>query len=141
MVRPDPVSLVTPEIQAISNLRTQALVEALATVEREHFLQCGLWLVRAEGDIGGPPRYTPDADAKHLYHNLAVAIDSTRQLFSGGPGVVSMQIDGLALQKGQTVLHIVDLRAKWKPVIEADRAGPLNVESLSHQEQTMWQKG
>src|SRR5260370_38048173 len=86
------------EIQAISNLRTQALVEALATVEREHFLQSGPWLVRAEGDIGGPPRYTPDADAKHLYHNLAVAIDSTRHLFNGGPPGVSLRQDMLSLR-------------------------------------------
>jgi pimeloyl-ACP methyl ester carboxylesterase len=37
--------------------------------------------------------------------------------------------------------YAVDLRAKWKPVIEADRAGTLDVRSLSDQEQAMWQKG
>jgi pimeloyl-ACP methyl ester carboxylesterase len=37
--------------------------------------------------------------------------------------------------------YALGLRAKWKPVIEADRAGTLNVGSLSDQDQAMWQKG
>ncbi len=31
------------------------------------------------------PRKTPDADPRHLYHNVSVAIDPARQLFNGAP--------------------------------------------------------
>src|SRR5713101_8704608 len=94
------------ELMATGNLKTRALVEALAAIERERFLPAGPWLVRAEGDWGGPPRQTPDADPRHVYHNLAIGIDPTRQLFNGGPGAVTTAIDALRLEPDQRVLHV-----------------------------------
>jgi protein-L-isoaspartate(D-aspartate) O-methyltransferase len=94
------------EIQAIANLTSPALVDALATVPREAFLRPGPWLIQGEGDFGRGPRQTPDGDAKHVYHNLSVAIDAARTLFNGGPGVVGMSIDALNLRPGARVLHV-----------------------------------
>ena len=94
------------EIEATSHLRTPGLVEALATVARERFLGPGPWLVKGESDFGAPPRPTPDDDPKHLYHNLAVALDPARQLFNGQPGLVSLLIDALALAPGGRALHL-----------------------------------
>jgi protein-L-isoaspartate(D-aspartate) O-methyltransferase len=94
------------EIQAICNLRTAGLVDALATVPREAFLPPGPWTIRAEGDYGEPPRQTPDADPRHVYHNISVAIDPARMLFNGAPSVVATCIDRLALREGQSVLHV-----------------------------------
>jgi protein-L-isoaspartate(D-aspartate) O-methyltransferase len=94
------------EVEAIANLKTASVVEALATVPRERFLPDGPWTIRGEADFQGPPRRTPDADPRHVYHNLAVAIDPARQLFNGAPSFVAMSIDSLALQPGQQVLHI-----------------------------------
>lgn len=94
------------EIQAICNLRTTALVEALASIPRERFLPPGPWTVRGDADLGAPPRQTPDADPRHVYHNLAVAIDPARQLFNGGPSVVTSAIDALALKPGDRAVHI-----------------------------------
>lgn len=94
------------EIQAVCNLRTAGLVEALATVPREAFLPPGPWTVRAEGDYGEPPRQTPDGDPRHVLHNISVAIDPARMLFNGAPSVVAMCIDRLALAAGQSVLHV-----------------------------------
>jgi protein-L-isoaspartate(D-aspartate) O-methyltransferase len=94
------------EIQAICNLRTPALVEALATVPREAFLPPGPWTIRAEGDFGEPLRQTPDADPRHVYHNISVAIDPARMLFNGAPSVVATCIDRLAIAAGQSVLHV-----------------------------------
>ena len=94
------------EIQAVCNLRTAGLVEALAMVPREAFLPPGPWTVRAEGDYGEPPRQTPDGDPRHVYHNISVAIDPARMLFNGAPSVVAMCIDRLALKAGQSVLHV-----------------------------------
>jgi len=94
------------EIEATSRLRTPGLVEALARVARERFLGPGPWLVRGESDFGAPPRPTPDADPKHVYHNLAIAIDPARQLFNGQPGLVTLLIDALALAPGARALHL-----------------------------------
>lgn len=94
------------EVQAIGNLSTPALVEAFATVPREAFLRPGPWLIQGEGDIGLGPRQTPDADPRHVYHNMSVAIDAGRTLFNGGPSVVGRAIDALALQPGGRALHV-----------------------------------
>ena len=94
------------EVTMVANLRTPALIEALATVPREQFLPPGPWTIRGESDFGGPPRQTPDADPKHVYHNIVVAIDPARQLFNGAPTLLGMAIDSLALEPGQRVLHI-----------------------------------
>lgn len=95
------------ELEAVCGLRAAAVVDAFATVPRERFLPDGPWLVRSETDyLSGPPRTTPDGDARRVYHNVAVAIDPARQLFNGAPSVVGACIDRLALGPGQRVLHV-----------------------------------
>jgi protein-L-isoaspartate(D-aspartate) O-methyltransferase len=94
------------ELQACYNLRTPGLVEALAAVPREQFLGPGPWMFQGEGDMATGPRQTPDADPKHVCHNVSVAIDLSRRLFNGAPGVVSMAIDALALRPGDRVMHL-----------------------------------
>jgi protein-L-isoaspartate(D-aspartate) O-methyltransferase len=94
------------EVQAVANLRSGRLVDALATVPRERFLPPGPWTLRSEADVGGGPRQTPDADPRHVYHNLAIGIDPSRQLFNGGPAVVARAIDALAIGPGSRVLHL-----------------------------------
>lgn len=98
--------LFAEEIEAVANLRTPALIEALASVPRERFLRTGPWYVRSESDFGGPPRTTPDADPRHVYHNYAIGIDPPRQLFNGAPALIAMAIDTLALKPGDRVLHV-----------------------------------
>lgn len=97
--------LFAEEIEAIANLRTPGLVEALASVPREQFLPPPPWLVTGEGDFANA-RSLPDSDAGRVYHNYSVAIDPARQLFNGAPGNVAVAIDALGLQSGQRVLHI-----------------------------------
>jgi protein-L-isoaspartate(D-aspartate) O-methyltransferase len=94
------------EVRIVANLRTPRLVEAFATVPRERFLRPGPWLIRGEGDLGGPARATPDAHPRHLSHNIVVAIDPARQLFNGMPSALGTWIDALQLQPGERVLHV-----------------------------------
>jgi protein-L-isoaspartate(D-aspartate) O-methyltransferase len=94
------------EIQMTSNLNSASIVEALAAVPREQFLPPGPWTIRGEADFQGSPRRTPDDDARHVYHNVAVAIDPSRMLFNGAPGILAMAIDALALAPGERVLHV-----------------------------------
>jgi protein-L-isoaspartate(D-aspartate) O-methyltransferase len=92
------------ELEAVCALATPALVTALATVPRERFLPAGPWTVQGEFLTG--PRSTPDADPRHVYHNVAVAIDPARRLFNGQPGTIGRWIDMLGLVAGARVLHV-----------------------------------
>src|SRR5262249_33596978 len=96
------------EVQMVANLKTARLVDAFARVPRERFLRPGPWLIRGEGDFAGGnvARPTPDADPRHVQHNVVVAIDPSRQLFNGMPSALGTWIDALALQPGDRVLHV-----------------------------------
>jgi protein-L-isoaspartate(D-aspartate) O-methyltransferase len=94
------------EIEATSNLKRAAVVAALATVPRERFLGPGPWTVRGEADFQAPPRQTSDGDPRHVYHNVAIAIDPARQLFNGAPGLLALAIDSLEIDTGDRVLHV-----------------------------------
>src|SRR5262245_20602351 len=100
------------EIEAVAKLRSAALVDALATVPRERFLRPGPWTVLADTDLAslgiGPARHreTPDADPARVYHNIAIAIDPSRQLFNGQPSALAPWIDALELTPGARVLHV-----------------------------------
>jgi protein-L-isoaspartate(D-aspartate) O-methyltransferase len=98
--------LYAEEIEAISNIRSGAVVDALASVPRERFLGPGPWVVRGEADFQSGPRTTIDANPRHVYHNFAVAIDPERQLFNGSPGLLASAIDALAIRPGDRVLHV-----------------------------------
>jgi protein-L-isoaspartate(D-aspartate) O-methyltransferase len=94
------------KIRAIAGLRTERLVEALATVRREDFLGPGPWRVlRLDG---GSPGYewTPDDDPRHLQDNVLVAIDAGRFLNNGEPAALLRWLDDLALGPGERVLHV-----------------------------------
>ena len=79
------------------------MVAAFATVPREDFLVPGPWLVLA--DEAGY-RSTPDADPRRLYDDIAVAIDASRVLNNGAPGFLARVFDELAIQPGETLVHI-----------------------------------
>ncbi|HYT77493.1 MAG TPA: methyltransferase domain-containing protein [Vicinamibacterales bacterium] len=94
------------EIQIAANIRSPRIIEALASVPRERFLPPGPWTIRSDGDFGAPPRQTPDADPRYVYHNIAIAIDHARMLFNGMPGLICMAMDALGIGAGARVLHV-----------------------------------
>jgi protein-L-isoaspartate(D-aspartate) O-methyltransferase len=95
------------EVQTAAGLKSPQLVEALASIPRERFLPPGPWTIRSEADLaGGMPRQTPDADPRHVCHNVAIAIDASRNLYNGTPGLIGMAIDRLALKPGDRAMHI-----------------------------------
>lgn len=95
------------EIWAVAGLRSQAVVEAFARVPRERFLGPGPWrLSLPELFDGRGSRATPDADPRHLYHNVSVAVDPERHLWNGQPATLAQWLDRLALEPGERVLHV-----------------------------------
>jgi protein-L-isoaspartate(D-aspartate) O-methyltransferase len=95
------------ELRAIAHLRSNALVDALATVPREHFLGPGPWQIVVKATQNSVEyRTTEDADPKHLYHNVLVAIDSGRYLNNGQSAGLAAWMDALNLRAGERVLHV-----------------------------------
>jgi protein-L-isoaspartate(D-aspartate) O-methyltransferase len=96
------------EIRAVAHLRSRALVEALATVPRERFLGPGPWQILAPEAGMGEVAYwtTEDADPRHLYHNVAVAIAPERQINNGQPSLLATWIDALELAPGERAVHL-----------------------------------
>jgi protein-L-isoaspartate(D-aspartate) O-methyltransferase len=93
------------EIEAVANLTSPQLIDALATVPRERFVGDGPWVVFGEAS-GGSARTTIDSDPRRVYHNYAIGLDPGRQLFNGVPALIASAIDRFQLQPGQRVLHI-----------------------------------
>lgn len=96
------------EIQYAANLRSSALIEAFARVPRENFLGPGPWQIGIPDLATGRVNYVPtaSADPRHLYHNVTVALDSSRSLNNGQPGSVAAWIAALDLQPGNRVFHL-----------------------------------
>ena len=100
------------ELRAVANLQSAALVDAFAKVSREDFLGPGPWLILNpfhmvdESNEASYYRQTADADPKHLYHNVLVAIDAQRCLNNGQPSFLAILIDSLDLVSGDSVAHI-----------------------------------
>jgi protein-L-isoaspartate(D-aspartate) O-methyltransferase len=94
------------KVRALAGLRTERLVEALATVRREDFVGPGPWQVmRVEAAARGY-EWTPDDDPRHLQDNVLVALDAGRFLNNGEPAALLRWLDDLALAPGERVLHV-----------------------------------
>jgi protein-L-isoaspartate(D-aspartate) O-methyltransferase len=97
------------ELRAICNLRTPGLFEAFASVPRERFLPPGPWMIRGVDtfmDKASGYQQTPDDSPQHLYHNVVVSIDATRELNNGHPSTLAYWLETLAPRPGERAVHI-----------------------------------
>ena len=111
------------EIRAVGQLTSDALVEGFARVPREVFLGDGPWHVLRPSDPTAPYQMTPDADPRHLYHDVLVAIDPERRLNNGHPSSLAMWIQAADIRPGDRVLHI-GCGVGYYTAILAEVAGP-----------------
>ena len=97
------------EVRLVGGIRSPEVVRAFSVVERERYLGPGPW------EIPWPPqrfgeqweyRRTPDADPRHLCHNVLVAIDKERQLHNGLPSFLAFKIDAAGAGAGDRVVHV-----------------------------------
>ena len=93
------------ELQHTASVQSPAVIEAFATVPRERFAGPGPWRLLS---LVGMADYwtTHDADPRHLYHDVLVAIDETRQLNNGQPSLWACLYDQLKLFPGDHVVHV-----------------------------------
>jgi protein-L-isoaspartate(D-aspartate) O-methyltransferase len=92
------------EFAYTANVTSPALIRAFARVPRERYLGPGPW--RIFQPYGRFYWTTPDADPQHLYHDVLVAIDETRQLNNGQPSFLAFLIQALELQEGEHAVHV-----------------------------------
>ncbi|TMQ20196.1 MAG: methyltransferase domain-containing protein [Deltaproteobacteria bacterium] len=111
------------EIRAVAHLQSDALVAACARVPREAFLGPGPWQIARAFDHAVPYRVTADADPRHLYHDVLVAIDPARQLHNGQPNALARWIEAADIRPGDRVLH-VGCGTGYYTAILAELAGP-----------------
>ena len=94
------------EIRVTANIRSPRIVDAIASVPRDRFLPPGPWIIHGMADVLGPPRHTDDDDPRHVHHDIAVAIDPSRQLYNGQPSLIARWFEEVGLAEGQRVVHI-----------------------------------
>src|SRR5215813_12740406 len=93
------------ELRFTARLSSRAVVEAFATVPRERFLGSGPWRVLSPMALGDYWT-TEDADPRHLYHDVLIAIDEERRLNNGQPSLWARMYDHLQLTSGAHVVHV-----------------------------------
>ena len=95
-------------------------VAAFAAVPREDFLGRGPWLTLP--DAAGY-RSTPDADVRHVYQDVAIALDAARMLNNGSPSFLARVIDALEVKEGDRVVQI-GCSSGYYSAILAEIVGP-----------------
>lgn len=91
------------ELRFVARLGEQRVVDAFAAVPRERFVGPGPWRIL---HISDGYWSTPDADPRHLYHNVLVALDESTGLNTGEPSLWAYHFDRLGIRAGDRVLQI-----------------------------------
>ena len=91
------------KIRAMSALRSTGLVDALGSVPREDFLGPGPWQILRLAEAERGYELTPDDDPQHLYDNVLVALDASRNLNNGEPAFLLRCLDDLDLSPRESI--------------------------------------
>jgi protein-L-isoaspartate(D-aspartate) O-methyltransferase len=98
-------------VAALGGAADPRIERAFAAVPREPFAGPAPWFIPA-GSLwrarSTAPGYleTPDDDPAFLYQNTLIALDPARRIHIGEPSLHARLLDALALQEGETVLHV-----------------------------------
>jgi hypothetical protein len=113
------------ELRFAAKLRSRLLIDAFATVPRERFIGPGPWRVLSPMAMA-EYRTTEDADRRHLYHDVLIAIDEERRLNNGQPSLWARMYDQLASSRGDHVVHVgagIGITAPSSPKLSAPPDG------------------
>jgi protein-L-isoaspartate(D-aspartate) O-methyltransferase len=95
------------EVIISAQISSPRLFAALASVPREKFAGPGPWRLGAISGLGSLTYMTsPNAAARHVYHNTLIALDEARWINMGHPGTLASWISALELKPGDRVFHL-----------------------------------
>lgn len=97
--------LYAEELRFTANISSRSVVNAFATVPREHFVGPGPWRILSPMRLGDYWT-TADADPRHVYHDVLIALDEARGINNGQPALWAKLYDLLNLASGAHVVHI-----------------------------------
>jgi hypothetical protein len=92
------------ELRFTAHLRSPAVVAGFASVPRERFAGSGPW--RILSPVAHAEYWITDADPRHLYHDVLVALDEARGINNGQPSLWAFLLDQLDIAAGAIVLHL-----------------------------------
>jgi len=93
------------ELRFTANVSSRSVVKAFATVPRERFVGPGPWRILSPMRLGSYWT-TEDADPRHLYHDVLIALDEARGVNNGQPSLWARLYDHLHLTAGEHVVHV-----------------------------------
>jgi protein-L-isoaspartate(D-aspartate) O-methyltransferase len=108
------------DLRVIGHLLDERVIDAFATVPRERFAGPGPWRILHSADGYWT---TPDADPRHLYHNVLIALDEERRLNIGEPLLWARHFDRIGVKDGDRVLQI-GTGSGYYTAILAELVGP-----------------
>ena len=109
------------ELRVTAHLRSPAVVAAFASVPRERFAGSGPWHIL--NPVAHAEDWITDADPRHLYHDVLVALDEARGINNGQPSLWAFLLDQLDIAAGASVLHL-GCGTSYYTAIMAELAGP-----------------
>ncbi|HEY1261441.1 MAG TPA: methyltransferase domain-containing protein [Stellaceae bacterium] len=100
------------ELRFTAHVKSQPVIDAFAGVPRERFVGPGPWRIRSPAwrveNAAQAAGYwtTEDADPRHVYHDVLIALDEVRGINNGQPSLWARLFDWLAIAPGERVLHL-----------------------------------
>ncbi len=94
------------DIRAVAPVaHNDKVVEAFATVPREHYLGAGPWLIHSRLSFLALHK-SRSSDPRHLYHDVLVSIDAASGINNGLPSLWALVYDNLDIKSGDRVLQV-----------------------------------
>lgn len=93
------------EVRWASGVSNARIISAFATIPRESFLPPGPWKISSPMMLENY-QSTPDADVRHLYHNVMVAIDESQELNTALPSYMARVLEIASIADGATIAQI-----------------------------------
>jgi protein-L-isoaspartate(D-aspartate) O-methyltransferase len=93
------------ELRFTARVSSPSVIEAFASVPRERFVGPGPWRIRSPINMD-EYWWTADADPRHVYHDVLIALDEPRGINNGQPSLWARIFDHLGIMAGEQVLHL-----------------------------------
>lgn len=111
------------ELLFTTHMKSPALFAAFDTVPRERFLGPGPWRIKSDWEFAAGYWTTADADPRHVYHDVLIALDESLELNNGRPALWAFLFDRLMVTPNESVIHL-GCGAGYYTAILAELVGP-----------------